>query len=235
MFALILAAATELIRQHGFDSLTMKSLARASGMSVGKLYQSFASKDDLFLHLEIAYFDTLYQRIVAVREAVALQGGGCRKQFMAVIEDYFDFAVTRVDLYKLVTSPPKVFSDYRGSRLEALAQRELEAALRTIDLFRQVFTAASRERHGVRPEADEQARFLSFVNSVHGLILMSQSPVWPYLVGDTQVLSFPAEASSRPGNTTLAVSPSEPPQAASAGTRDALVRQQLDLLVETLI
>jgi AcrR family transcriptional regulator len=214
VFPLILAAATALIKQQGFDRLTMKSLAQACGMSVGKLYRFFPGKDDLFLHLEIDYFDTLYQRILVVRDAAALQGLNKQQQFVAILRDYYDFAVSQVDLYKLVTSPPKVFSHYKGTTIERLAEKELQAALRTISLFRETYFEARAEVRGDQSEALQQRHFLLFVNSVHGLILMSQSPVWPYVSNAPGIFES--------GDTL----PTEP---------FACVADQLDLLVEKLL
>lgn len=186
VFPEILSAAIELIREQGFDRLTMKALAQTCGMSVGKLYHFVPSKDALFLHLEIDYFDRLTSHLQQAMQTCNVSAAGlcqlpARARFMAVISGYFEFAIAHLDLYKLVTSPPKVFSHYRGTESEQLAQRELLAALSTINVCRELYLLA-RSEAGLQNDEDEaQAEFLLCINGLHGLILLSQSSAWPYI------------------------------------------------------
>lgn len=205
VFPEILSTATQLIREQGFDRLTMKALALACGMSVGKLYHFVPSKDALFLHLEIDYFDRLTAQLEQVVKTCLISAVednvSARTQFTAVIRGYFDFAIANLDLYKLVTSPPKVFSHYRGTESEQLAQRELLAALRTIDYCRERYRQAREEAGLVSDEREIQADFLMCINGLHGLILLSQSSAWPYIAASPSDVvrqeGAPASASDR--------------------------------------
>ncbi len=173
----ILDAARELITQAGFDRLTMKAVAERCGMSVGKLYHFVPSKDALFLQLEIEYFDQLNQRLSTRRRSLQERGVSPREAFPVLLEDYCQFATGNMSMYLLVTRPPKVFDHYLGTRVEALATQELKAALRALSGFRDAFLAARQNQ----PSEYDQEDFLLLIHSVHGLILMSQSPVWPYV------------------------------------------------------
>lgn len=177
----IIDCAILLIKEHGFDNMTMKRLAQSAGMSVGKLYHFFPGKDELFLRLEIHYFDGVYARISACQES--LQKGNSLEQesFRQMLNAYCAYAIEHLELYKLVTSPPKVFAHYLDTRNEALAEQELASALRAIALFRQQYEMALREKRGAMEKQAVDELFLLFVNSVHGLILMSQSTAWPYI------------------------------------------------------
>ena len=171
--------AVALIKAKGFEGLTMKNLAQVSNMSVGKLYHFFPSKDDLFLTLEIEYFEGLYTCISF--DDAKCSNVSAREWFSTMLEAYYLYAVEHLELYKLVTSPPKVYSHYVGTKVEPLAKKELDAALRMIALFRHGFEAAIFDgAQGLLAKELDQ-RFLLFVNSMHGLVLMSQSSAWAYI------------------------------------------------------
>ncbi len=183
VFPLIIEQARRLIQEDGFEKLTMKGLAEACGMSVGKLYHFFASKDELFLRLETEYFDGLYAALMSsLHQANELEASP-RVSFRALVSAYYRYAVAQIDLYQLVTSPPKVYSHYLGTEIEALAKRELESAMRVIQLFRAQLGEALQAGNE-QGSKTLQASFLMSVNAVHGLILMSCSAVWPYLSED---------------------------------------------------
>ncbi|GEM_PF-2158807 len=214
----IISAAVNLIQSQGFESMTMKRLAESSGMSVGKLYHFFPSKDELFLTLEIHYFDGLYAHITEAMDLGKLKNSAPRDTFRAMLDAYYAYAVSHFDLYKLVTSPPKVFAHFLGTQTEDLAKQELVSALRAIALFRQHFENALQDKEQLSQAGQVDALFVLFVNSLHGLILMSQSTAWPYLSLDTDTVSQGHWADKLP---------------ASATPLD--IRQQIDLIVEKLI
>lgn len=58
----ILDAAATLFAQHGFEAVTTKQLAVASGVATGALYHHFAGKDELY--------QVVLQRVLARRAAV---------------------------------------------------------------------------------------------------------------------------------------------------------------------
>lgn len=78
----ILAAASELLAEGGYQNLTMRAIARRSGMSAGLIYRYFADKQDVFatlLHnnqVEVTRFiratraDTVADYLVIVAPAI---------------------------------------------------------------------------------------------------------------------------------------------------------------------
>jgi len=175
----LLKKAVQLIRKRGFNSLTMRALATAAGISVGKLYHFFPGKDHLFLALEIDFFERLISSLGQALSNQVPVGGG-RERLLLFLRHYYDFSVTNFDLYKLVTSPPKVYSHYIGTRLEPDARKELEAALGAINMLREllgdIFSALD-----LNNEEKQDQCFLFLVNAIHGLILNSQSAIFPYI------------------------------------------------------
>jgi AcrR family transcriptional regulator len=61
----ILAAARELITEHGYDGVTMRDLARASGVAPKTLYHQFESKEKLLRAAVEERFRHAYQQIDA--------------------------------------------------------------------------------------------------------------------------------------------------------------------------
>ncbi len=55
----ILAVAERLIAVQGFDALSMRALAAASGLQVGALYHYFPDKQSLLVHLLSRHFEAL--------------------------------------------------------------------------------------------------------------------------------------------------------------------------------
>jgi AcrR family transcriptional regulator len=57
----ILEKALDIIAAKGLDGLTMRSLAKKTGMTAPNLYNYFSSKDEIYIHLVIQGFEMLYQ------------------------------------------------------------------------------------------------------------------------------------------------------------------------------
>jgi AcrR family transcriptional regulator len=68
----ILAAATSVFAQHGFDAATTDEIARAAGLSKGGLYWHFKSKDAILA----ALLEQLFNQELAVLEQLAQQASG---------------------------------------------------------------------------------------------------------------------------------------------------------------
>ncbi len=204
----IIEAAISMLKKQGFEQLTMKALAQQCGMSVGKLYHFFPSKDDLFLTLEIEYFEGLY---LSLDKAASLHREP-RDAFRALLASYYAYATEYYVLYKLVSMPPKVYTHYLGTKREALARQELKAALAVVNLVRRHFQALKSSVDAKIDDLDQE--FLFCINAMHGLILMSQSAAWPYV---SQRLDSERDI---------------PAQAAPA---DECVQAQLDMILSKLI
>ncbi len=54
--AALLAAARELVRETGFEQITMEAVARRAGMTSGAIYGNFTNRDDLLIALSDQYW-----------------------------------------------------------------------------------------------------------------------------------------------------------------------------------
>ena len=64
----ILGAAAHLLASHGYHGMSMRDLARDTGMSLANLYNYFSSKEDLVFALQTRAFETL---IATAEQALA--------------------------------------------------------------------------------------------------------------------------------------------------------------------
>lgn len=205
----ILAKANQIIQKKGFESLTMKALATDVGVSVGKIYAFFSGKDAIFLELEIQFFEEL---IRSTQQALN-QALSPVERLQQALQHHYAYASHHLDLYKLVTSPPKVFSHYIGTDFEPLAKQELNVALESINLLREGLIQALPNTIQTDSDAVQQ-RYLFLVNAMHGLIVNSHSPIFPYI--------------SNSSNTLIDNQYQQP-------AKDNIIQQQINIIVQAAI
>lgn len=92
----ILAAAREAFQAGAFDSVSMRSLARAAGISPGNLYTYFGGKEDLFYVLLCEEQD---RRLEAMLERIGIRGSG-RERLEAYAESYYDYARAKPEVFR---------------------------------------------------------------------------------------------------------------------------------------
>jgi TetR/AcrR family transcriptional regulator len=83
---MVLNAAQSLIMQHGFTGLSMRELARHSGIAKGTIYHHFQDKREIYLHV-------LERDILFVRDrllTIVKQEGSFADKLRALIHVYFD-------------------------------------------------------------------------------------------------------------------------------------------------
>ena len=74
----ILAATEILLRQSGYDSMTMQAVAKAAGLAKGTLYLYFTSRESLVLAVYGRLFDRWIDRFAAHQPELADFDGFCR-------------------------------------------------------------------------------------------------------------------------------------------------------------
>ncbi|MGL4522154.1 MAG: TetR/AcrR family transcriptional regulator [Bacilli bacterium] len=82
----ILSVALQLIKQHGFDSVTLNDICKASGISKHTFYYHFSSKDDLLIQ-----FYTIPRDISVANLSDILTAPNCVEQFWKLAEPGIEF------------------------------------------------------------------------------------------------------------------------------------------------
>lgn len=180
----ILEKALSIIIKKGYTSLTMRSLASATGMTATNLYNYFGGKDDIYLHLVIQGFEILHGRL----EAAYGSESDPVKRIRAMIETYFHFGMENSPYYDIMfTLPTPKFRDYLGTEFEAVARIEMDLSMKIADLAALAAQEAAGRRRGMTREAAGR-RILHIWSLLHGIISLSRSKVMDYLVDDVPEL-----------------------------------------------
>ena len=123
----IVEAAVQLFIKQGFHKTTTRQIARAAGVSIGSLYEYFASKEDV-LYLVCHSIHTEVER--GVSEALAKATGG-RDALSGVIREYFQVCHRMSDFILLIYQETQSLPDQWQKKV-------LENELRITGLFVEV-------------------------------------------------------------------------------------------------
>ena len=104
----ILAAAAHLLASHGYHGMSMRDLARATGMSLANLYNYFGSKEDLVFALQTRAFETLIASAEQALDGVE----GAEERLYAFILSHVRYITTHRDVTRVLVEeagelPPK--------------------------------------------------------------------------------------------------------------------------------
>lgn len=119
--------AVALMARDGFASMSLRQLARATGIQVGSLYVHYRSKDELLQDVIVEYLESMLQQWYEQRPkhegAVAL--------LQAFVRLYVDFYLSRTQESLIVAFDQRCLQGEYRLQVGAL-KRELEAALEGI-------------------------------------------------------------------------------------------------------
>ena len=90
----ILDAAVRLFSEHGFDGVSMRTVAREAGVSKSNIYHHFASKDALYLAIMQSSAETLSEMIENLAEGKGAIEGRLREFARAHLQHLFNNAMT---------------------------------------------------------------------------------------------------------------------------------------------
>src|SRR5258708_32464639 len=99
----ILAAATRIFANKGYDGASMSGIATAAGITKPVLYDHFASKDALFETLLRSIRDDL----LAKGNAVGKSAFSEERRFRAAVDAFFEFVEDQPDAAKILLIVPQ--------------------------------------------------------------------------------------------------------------------------------
>ncbi|WP_033295448.1 TetR/AcrR family transcriptional regulator [Amycolatopsis jejuensis] len=85
----IVAAATQLFAERGFQGTSVRAIAEAAGMQSGGLYSHFASKEALLYHIVIETFQSQYAVLDEIRRSDLEPAEKYRAAFLAHVKSNF--------------------------------------------------------------------------------------------------------------------------------------------------
>ncbi|MBI5843778.1 MAG: TetR/AcrR family transcriptional regulator [Deltaproteobacteria bacterium] len=183
--ARVLEAALALIADDGFPALTMRALAKRLSMSAPNLYNFFASKDEIYLHLVIQGFTLLKERL----ETALGSSGDPLSQGRAAAFAYVGFGIENPVYYEIMfTGRTPKHDDYLGTPLEGLAARELEISMQVAELAAGAARnlAASAGMEGPINNAKARTAVIQAWSLLHGMVSLHNSRVISYVDPDAK-------------------------------------------------
>lgn len=118
----ILAAAAHLLAARGYHGMSMRDLARATGMSLANLYNYFASKEDLMFALQTRAFETLIASAEQSLEGVE----GPDERLYAFILSHVRYITTHRDVTRVLVEGTGELPAKRRRAIRDLKERYRE-------------------------------------------------------------------------------------------------------------
>lgn len=115
----ILGAAAHLLASHGYHGMSMRDLARDTGMSLANLYNYFASKEDLVYALQKRAFETL----IATSEQALEAPAAPEARLYAFILNHVRYVTTNRDVTRVLVEEAGELPAKRRREVRALKER----------------------------------------------------------------------------------------------------------------
>ena len=171
----ILESALDIIVVKGLDGLTMRSLAKKTGMTAPNLYNYFSNKDEIYIHIIIRGFEMLYSDLKAVCDIHKDK----TRRLRAMIDTYMAFGINKPRYYDIMfTRPTPKYNDYVGTPLEKISEIEYKISMDIAALSME--TAKNVMGPGAGDEILTQ-RLVQIWSLMHGMITLNNSQVMSYV------------------------------------------------------
>ncbi len=171
----ILESALDIIVLKGLDGLTMRNLAKGTGMTAPNLYNYFSNKDEIYIHIIICGFKMLYADLKAANDLHEDKTDRLR----AMIDTYMAFGINKPRYYDIMfTRPTPKYNDYIGTPLEKISEIEYKISMEIAALA--LKTAADVIGTSAGDELLTQ-RLVQIWSLLHGMITLNNSQVMGYV------------------------------------------------------
>ncbi len=177
----ILDVALEMIAKQGFENFSMRKLAAKLDITATTIYNYYSSKDEIYLYILIYGFGELYQVLSSVYNSDL----NLEDKVKALVKAYITFGIQNANYYGLMYTwdVPK-FDDYVSRQEEMVARAELEAALRNVSIWEDLYRDLSGKYLFLKEE-DSGFHFLKLWAGAHGIVSLYNSKVLNYVIKPT--------------------------------------------------
>ena len=132
--------AVRLIARHGFESMTLRQLAKAAGLQSGSIYRYYPSKQHLLVSLLVEHMQSLLQEWEAVApvsdDALTQLEAFCAFHVKAHTKKQYDVLIGNMELRSLRPAHYKIVVGLRKryeSILTSILKRGVDAEIFTVD------------------------------------------------------------------------------------------------------
>ncbi|MCP4115349.1 MAG: TetR/AcrR family transcriptional regulator [Desulfobacteraceae bacterium] len=167
----IIEESMKLILEKGFDNMSLRKLAERVGMSAANIYYYYASKDEIYLNIQIKGFRLLQSSLedIRVSENDPLETLG------RMIRAYLDFGFTNPDYYQIMlnSNTPR-YLEYKSQNkaMEPVALEAKQMAVNAISVPLKAIDRISRETGSI-PEQDIYFRAYQLWITLHGIVTLN--------------------------------------------------------------
>ena len=171
----ILESALDIIVSKGLDGLTMRGLAKKTGMTAPNLYNYFSNKDEIYIHIVIRGFEMLYADLKAACDLHEDKIARLR----AMIDTYMAFGISKPRYYDIMfTRPTPKYNDYIGTPLEKISEIEYKISM---DIAALALNVAADVMGLSSGEELLTQRLVQIWSLLHGMITLNNSQVMGYV------------------------------------------------------
>lgn len=124
----ILAAASRVFSQKGFQAASITEIAQAAGVSDGLVYKYFENKRDLLISALTAF----YERVISDLEEQVDLGETFADRLRLLVQTHLGVFVRDTGLCRLFISEVRVATDYPGSAIQILNKRYTAVLMRIV-------------------------------------------------------------------------------------------------------
>lgn len=154
----ILTAALQIVKEEGWQSLSLRKIADKIEYTAPIIYEYFANKEAILQELTRQGYTLLFNRLKEAKD----QHQGPAEQIEAMWMAYWDFAFAEKEYYQVMY----------GVEVNCCAvQKKLEEAAWTADIFWDAIVELTKHKH---PTEDEICTwYYTYWSIVHGLVSIS--------------------------------------------------------------
>lgn len=183
----ILETTLQLISKEGYEGFSIRKLGPRLGIAPKTIYNYFKSKEEIYLHVLTKGFALLYEDL---SQNVGLKNDPFA-QLEAIAGTYVRFGFERPNYYDLMFTwyVPK-FNDFKGTDLEPLALHELETALQSFNLLRDVLEQLA-SRYGNIPKDRAHQYAIQLFATMHGIVALKNNTLLYYIDDDPDAIITP--------------------------------------------
>lgn len=167
-----------ILREEGFENLSMYKLGKRTNMTAANLYNYYKNKDQLIIAIHKETFEMLYNMLV---DSIAGEKDPVKK-LRKIIITFVNFGKKYPNFYDLMFNRrvPQV-SDYAGTHEEVLARDEYQSSIRNLHLVIDI----GKEIVSSHPElkgTDTEISFIKMFSELHGILSLNNSGILNVIV-----------------------------------------------------
>ncbi len=125
----ILAHATEVFCEKGYEGASMRDLSRASGMSLAGLYHYFGSKERLLFLIQENTFTTIVERLKTRLEGISSP----EQRIRIFIQNHLEYFVANPSALKVLAHEDEALKNGFGSKIAAIKREYYRICMALMD------------------------------------------------------------------------------------------------------